>query len=79
MWIYKTMRYDNRFDIQFRVDAFTGVIQMRVNDAMAKANGYADLAELKALIAEQDSAMSVPEWLRVEDWDSPLRMPINLN
>lgn len=79
MWIYKTMRYDNRFDIQFRVDAVTGVIQMRVNDAMAKANGYADLAELKAIIAEQDSAISVPEWLRVDDWDSPLRMPINLN
>ena len=46
---------------------------------MAKANGYADLAELKALITEQDPAMTVPEWLRVYDWDSPLRMPLNLN
>lgn len=58
---------------------FGGEIQMRVDDAMAKANGYADLAELKAFVAEQDSTMTVPKWLRVDDWDSPLRMPLNLN
>lgn len=52
---------------------------LRVEDAMAKANGYADLAELKAFIAEQDPTMTVPKWLRVDDWDSPLRMPLNLN
>lgn len=52
---------------------------MRVDDAMAKANGYADFAELKAFITEQAPAMTVPEWLRVDDWDSPLGMPLNLN
>ena len=52
---------------------------MRVDDAMAKANGYADLNELKVLIAEHDPLMSIPEWLRVDDWDSPLRIPLNLN
>ena len=28
---------------------------------------------------EPDPAMTVPEWLRVDDWDSPLGMPLNLN
>ena len=57
----------------------SGEIEMRVDDAMAKANGYADLNELKVLIAEHDPLMSIPEWLRVDDWDSPLRIPLNLN
>lgn len=44
-----------------------------------KANGYADLNELKAHIAEHDPSMPIPEWLRVDDWDLLLRMPFNLN
>ncbi len=78
-WKYHTMMYADRYQIQFRQNAVSGEIQMRVDDAMAKANGYADLAELKAFIAEQDPAITVPKWLRVDDWDSPLRMPLNLN
>lgn len=78
-WKYHTMMYADRYPIQFRQNVVSGEIQMHVDDAMAKANGYADLAELKAFIAEQDPAMTVPEWLRVDDWDSPLRIPLNLN
>lgn len=78
-WKYHTMMYVDRYPIQFRQNVVSGEIQMRVDDAMAKANGYADLAELKAFIAEQDPAITVPEWLRVDDWDSPMRMPLNLN
>lgn len=66
------MMYADRYPIQFRQNVVSGEIQMRVDDAMAKANGYAGLAE-------QDPAMTVPEWLRVDDWDSPLRMSLNLN
>ncbi len=57
----------------------SGEIQMRVDDVMAKANGYADLNELKAFIAEHTPTMPIPEWLRVDDWDSPLQNPISLN
>lgn len=79
IWKYHTMMYADRYPIQFRQDVVSGEIQMRVDDAMAKANGYADLTELKAFIVEKDPAMPVPEWLRVDDWDSPLRIPLNLN
>lgn len=78
-WKYHTMMYADRYPIQFRQNVVSGEIQMRVDDAMAKANGYADVAELRAFIVEQDSALTVPEWLRVDDLDSPLRMPLNLN
>ncbi len=72
--------YADRYPIQFRQNVVSGEIQMRVDDAMAKANGYADLNELKAIIAEEQTlVMPIPEWLRVNDWDSPLRMPLNLN
>lgn len=76
IWKYHTMMYADRYPIQFRQNVASGEIQMRVDDSMAKANGYADL---KALIMEHDPTMTVPEWLRVDGWDSPLRMPLNLN
>lgn len=78
-WKYHTMMYADRYPIQFRQNVISGEIEMRVDDAMAKANGYADLNELKALISEHDPSMPIPEWLRVDDWDSPLRMLLNLN
>lgn len=78
-WKYHTMMYADLYPIYFRQNVVSGEIQMRVDDAMAKANGYTDLAELKAFVAEQDPAMTVPEWLRVDDWDSHLLMPLNLN
>ena len=79
MWKYHTMMYADRYPIQFRQNVMSGEIEMRVDDAMAKANGYANLNELKALIAEHDPSMPIPEWLRVNDWDLLLRMPFNLN
>ena len=79
IWTYHTMMYADRYPIQFRQNVMSGEIEMRVDDAMAKANGYANLNELKALIAEHDPSMPIPEWLRVNDWDLLLRMPFNLN
>lgn len=79
IWTYHTMMYADRYPIQFRQNVMSGEIEMRVDDAMAKANGYADLNELKALIAEHDPSMPIPEWLRVDDWDLILRVPFNLN
>lgn len=79
MWKYHTMMYAGRYPIQFRQNLASGEIQMKVDNALAQANGYADLNELKAFIAEHDHSMPIPEWLRVDDWDSPLRMPLNLN
>ncbi len=79
MWKYHTMMYADRYPIQFRQNVVSGEIQMRVDDAMAKANGYADLNELKAFIAEHTPTMPIPEWLRVDDWDSPLQNSISLN
>lgn len=55
------MMYADRYPIQFRQNVVSGEIQMRIDDAMAKANGYADLNELKALIAKQDPTMPIPE------------------
>ncbi len=78
-WKYHTMMYADRYPIQFRQNVVSGEVQMRVDDAMAKANGYADLNELKAFIAEHTPTMPIPEWLRVDDWDSPLQNPISLN
>lgn len=79
MWIYKTMRYDNRFDIQFRVNDVTGVIQMRVDDNVAEANGYYNLDHLKMEIAKETPAVEVPEWIRVDNLGSLAFAALNLN
>lgn len=36
-WKYHTMMYADRYPIQFRQNVVSGEIQMRVDDAMAKA------------------------------------------
>ena len=79
MWMYKTMRYDNRLDIQFRVNAVTGIIEMRVDDNMAEANGYYNLEHLKSEIAKVTPKLEIPEWIRVDNWGSPAFAAINLN
>lgn len=79
MWIYKTMRYDNRFDIQFRVNDVTGVIQMRVDDNVAEANGYYNLDHLKMEIAKASPKLEIPEWIRVDNLGSLAFAALNLN
>ena len=79
MWIYKTMRYDNRLDIQFRFDYITGVVEMRVDDNVAEANGYYNLEHLKAEIAKSMPMLEVPEWLRIDNCASLALAALNLN
>lgn len=79
MWIYKTMRYDNRLDIRFRVNKFTGVIEMRVDDNVAEANGYYNLEHLKAEIKKSTPALDVPEWIRIDNCGSPALSALFLN
>lgn len=79
MWIYKTMRYDNRLDIQFRFDNVTGVIEMRVDDNVAEANGYYNLEHLKQVIRKDCPKMEVPEWIRIDNCGSPALAALNLN
>lgn len=79
MWMYKTMRYDNRLDIQFRLHAVTGIIEMRVDDNVAEANGYNDLEHLKAEIAKSMPAVEIPEWIRIDNCGSPAFAALNLN
>lgn len=43
MWIYKTMRYDNRLDIKFRFDYVTSVAEMCIDNNVAEADGYYNL------------------------------------
>lgn len=54
------MRYDNRLDIQFRFDFVTGVVEMRVDDNVAEANGYYNLEHLKAEIAKGAPKLEIP-------------------
>lgn len=73
------MRYDNRFDIQFRVNDVTGVIQMRVDDNVAEANGYYNLDHLKMEIAKASPKLETPEWIRVDNLGSLAFTALNLN
>lgn len=79
MWIYKTMTYDNRLDIQFRFDNITGVVEMKVDDAVAEANGYYNLVHLKCEIAKKMPKLEVPEWIRIDNCGSPALAALNLN
>lgn len=79
MWIYKTMTYDNRLDIQFRFDQITGVVEMRVDDAVAEANGYYNLEHLKQTIAKSMPKVEVPEWIRIDNCGSLAFAALNLN
>ena len=79
MWTYKTMTYDNRLDIQFRFDQSTGVVEMRVDDNVAEANGYYNLEHLKQTIAKCMPGMDVPEWIRIDNCGSPAFAALNLN
>lgn len=79
MWIYKTMTYDNRLDIQFRFDQITGVVEMRIDDNVAEANGYYNLEHLKQAIAKNIPEMQVPEWIRIDSCGSPALAALNLN
>ena len=79
MWTYKTMCYDNRLDIQFRVNAVTGIIEMRVDDNVAEANGYFNLEHLKAEIAKTMPKLEIPEWIRIDNCGSPAFAALNLN
>lgn len=78
-WAYHTMMYADCYRIQFRQDTVSGEIQMRVDDAMAKANGYTDLAELMNEVLKQYPDMMIPQWIRVDDWNLLLYKPHNLN
>ena len=79
MWTYKTMRYDNRLDIQFRFDYVTGIVEMRVDDSVAEANGYYNLEHLKAEIAKGSLKLEIPEWIRIDNCASPALAALNLN
>lgn len=79
MWIYKTMTYDNRLDIQFRFDQITGVVEMRIDDNVAEANGYYNLEHLKQTIAKIWPGMDMPEWIRIDNCGSPALAALNLN
>lgn len=79
MWKYHTMVYADRYPIQFRQNMANGEIQMRVDDAMAQANGYADLVELMNEVLKQYPTMSIPQWIRVDEWSMGLFNPCNLN
>ena len=73
------MRYDNRLDIQFRFDYVTGVVEMRVDDNVAEANGYYNLEHLKTEIAKSMPMLEVPDWLRIDNCASPALAALNLN
>lgn len=78
-WKYHIMMYADRYPIQFRQNVMSGEIQMRVDNSMAKANGYNNLNELKAHIAEHAPTMLIPELIRVDNWGSPAFAALNLN
>ncbi len=73
------MRYADRYDIQFRIDRITGVIEMRVDDDVAEANGYYNLDHLKLEIAKKMPRLEVPEWIRIDNCGSPAFAALNLN
>lgn len=79
MWTYKTMRYDNRLDIEFRFDYVTGIVEMRVDDSVAEANGYYNLEHLKAEIAKGSPKLEIPEWIRIDNCASHALAALNLN
>ena len=79
MWTYKTMRYDNRLDIQFRFDYVTGIVEMKIDDNVAEANGYYNLVHLKCEIAKTMPNLQIPEWIRVDNCGSLALAAINMN
>ena len=79
MWTYKTMRYADQYDIQFRFDNITGIVEMHVDDTLAEANGYYNLEHLKLEIAKTMPKLEVPEWIRIDNCGSPALAALNLN
>ena len=73
------MSYDNRLDIQFRFNFVTGIIEMRVDDNVAEANGYYNLEHLKSEIAKTSPKLEIPEWIRIDNCGSPALAALNLN
>lgn len=79
MWNYMMRTYGNRFEIQFREDPITGVVEMRVDDNVAAANGYYNLEHLKQTIAKSMPKVQLPEWIRIDNCGSPALAALNLN
>lgn len=55
-------------EIIFRQNVITGLIQMKVTDEMAVANGYASLKDLNETINRDTGTIAIlPEWMNVSD------------
>ncbi len=79
MWTYKTMRYADQYDIQFRFDNITGIVEIHVDDTLAESNGYYNLEHLKMEVAKTMSKLEIPEWIRIANCGSPALAALNLN
>lgn len=73
------MCYDNWLDIHLRFDYVAGVVEMRIDDKVAEANGYKSLEHLKSEIGKSMPMLEVPEWLRIGNCGSPTLMAQSLN
>ncbi|MBD5420978.1 MAG: hypothetical protein HDR47_07085 [Bacteroides sp.] len=56
------------YEIIFRQNVVTGLIQMKVTDEMAIANGYKDLGDMSACISrDMGRVIILPEWMDVSE------------
>lgn len=55
-------------EIIFRQNLITGLIQMKVTDEMAIANGYKDLGDMSGCISrDMGTIVILPEWMNVSE------------
>ena len=67
IWNYHYRDYQGH-EIIFRQNVITGLIQMKVTDEMAVANGYVSLKDLNETINRDRGTITIlPEWMNVSD------------
>ena len=67
LWQYFYKEFQGH-EIIFRQNIITGLIQMKVTDEMAIANGYKDLGDMSECISRNMGTIAIlPEWMNVSE------------
>lgn len=67
LWQYFPKEFEGK-EIIFRQNIITGLIQMKVTDEMAQANGYKNLGHMRECIGrDMGTIIILPEWMNVSE------------
>lgn len=67
LWQYFHKEFQGH-EIIFRQNLVTGLIQMKLTDEMARANGYESIGDLSECIGkDMGTIVTLPEWMNVSE------------